>query len=316
MKIVFFGTPDYVLPILESLYKNFSAAGSKSAIIAVVTQEPKPSGRKKKLEFSAVDSWAYKKKIPICHKADEIIKNNLKADLGILASYGEIISEDVLSFFPKGIINIHPSLLPKYRGSSPVQAAIFCGDEETGVSFTKMDENLDKGQLISQFKEKILPEDTTETLRRRLFQRSVEALASLIPAYLKGKIKLQKLDHFPKTFTWRVTKEDAYLPPGFLNAALEGKKLKDIWEIRFIKNHQTSPTPKIIDNLIRAFQPWPTVWTFVTLKEKDNPKKLKILKAHLEKNPERLVLDEVQLEGKNPVFWKQFKEAYKTAIFE
>ena len=187
MRVVFFGTPEYVLPVLNRVHKTFKSRGEKSPVVAVVTQKPKPSGRKKQLEYSAVDTWAHKKGIKRYFKASDLIEKCIEADLGILASYGEIIPKKVIKHFPYGILCIHPSLLPKYRGASPVQATILSGETETGVTIIKIDEKLDHGPIISQFKEEVLPDDTTESLRNRLFNKSAEVLSTLIPAYIQGK---------------------------------------------------------------------------------------------------------------------------------
>jgi methionyl-tRNA formyltransferase len=277
MKIIFFGTPDYVLPVLEKLHKYYE-------IVAVVTQSPKPMGRKKILTYSSVDNWAYKHSLASSAGKTKIPKfydfSNLpKADMGICAAFGMIIPKVVLNHFKYGILNIHPSLLPKYRGASPIQSAIVNGDTTTGVTIIKMDEKMDHGPILTSFKEEILPDDTFETLRIRLFERSVEVLLNLIPNFVKGKIHLKPQGENLATFCKIVSKQD-----GFIN--LE----KD--------------SPKSIEAKQRAYSPWPGIWT--NLK---NGKRLKILKCHLEKD--ELILEEVQLEGKGPVSWNQFKSAYQ-----
>lgn len=289
MKVVFFGTPDYVLPILSLVHKKFVTGPGKSPITAVVTQPPRPVGRKQIPSFSPIDKWAHEHKIPIYYSADDLIKNPPDATLGILASYGEIIKKDVINLFPQGILVIHPSLLPKYRGASPVPAAIANGDEITGVSIIKMDEKMDHGPIISQAKEEILSDDTAETLRNRLFERSAGVLIELLTPYLQGKINLKVQDDRQASFTKLMKKEDGF----------------------FSMNEKT---PVEIERLVRAMSPWPGAWTLIRLSATDeNKKRLKILKAHLE--DEKLVLDEVQLEGKDPVTWKQFKEGHKDAAF-
>src|SRR5688572_3399078 len=115
MRIVFFGTPYYVLPILEALNKNFREISNESPIASVITQSPKPVGRKKIMQFSEVDTWAHKKGIAKFFDPEELIKNNIKADIGVLASYGGMISKEVMNFFPLGILVVHPSLLPQFR---------------------------------------------------------------------------------------------------------------------------------------------------------------------------------------------------------
>lgn len=277
MKIVFFGTPDYVLPVVQKIHKKFVTGPGISPIVAVVTRAPQPVGRKQILTYSPVDKWAHERQINTFYKANDLLESNLDYDLGILASYGEIISQDVINSFSQGILVIHPSLLPKLRGASPIQAAIANGDLETGVTVFKMDEKMDHGPIISQFKEEIDETDTFDTLRTRLFEKSAEFLVDLIDPFVKQKIKPKEQNHEEATYTKMVTKND-----GFVNLEKDN--------------------PKMIDAKLRAYAPWPGIWTMY----KD--KRLKILKAHLALG--RLVIDEVQLEGKNPVSYKQFQEAY------
>lgn len=288
--MVFFGTPEYVLPILKAVHKKFVTGPGKSPITAVVTQSPKPTGRKQILTYSPIDKWAHERKIPIYYSASELLENPPDATLGILASYGEIIKKEVINLFPQGILVIHPSLLPKYRGASPVPAAIMSGENITGCSIIKMDEKMDHGPVITQFKEEILTDDNSETLRNRLFEKSADVLTEMLPAYIQGKIKPKAQDHDKATYTKLMKRED-----GFIDLT------KDL-----------SPVDSC--NFIRAMQPWPGAWTLVKLSPKDEAKKrLKLLKSHIEE--EKLIMDEVQLEGKEPVSWKQFKEGYKDATF-
>ncbi len=295
MKIVFFGTPDYVLPILTAIHKKFVTGPGKSPIAAVVTQSPKPVGRKQVLSYSPIDKWAHEHKIPTYYSANDLLESPPDATLGILASYGEIIKKDVINLFPQGILVIHPSLLPKYRGASPVPAAIAEGESETGVSIIKMDEKMDHGPIVSQSKESIAPDDNSETLRDRLFEKSAQILVEMLTPYIQGKINLKDQDESAATFTKLMKKEDGFI------------------DLQKSDPHQA-------ERFIRAMQPWPGAWTLLRLSatEGQAQKRLKLLKAHLEE--EKLVLDEVQLEGKMPVSWKQFKEGYgikdETSVFK
>lgn len=285
MKVVFFGTPYYVLPVLKLFHKKFVTGPGRSPIVAVVTQSPKPVGRKQILSYSPVDKWAHEHNIPIFYKAKDLIDEGIQADFGILASYGEIISNDVIQMFSKGILVIHPSLLPKYRGASPVPETIKNGDEKTGVTIFKMDSKVDHGAIISQFKEDVFPTDNSQTLRDRLFERSAEVLVELIEPWQKGKITPRVQDDAQATFTKLLKKEDGFI---------------DLTQTQGVS----------AERLIRAMAPWPGAWTKVSVK--DRILRLKLLKAHTEN--EKLVLDEVQLEGKEPVSFKQFQEAYPTAL--
>src|SRR3989344_8143411 len=187
MRIIFFGTPYYVLPILDALNKACKERSGESPIAGVVTQPPKPVGRKKILQYSAVDKWAHKRSIKILRDLD--IKNFPKADIGILASYGNIIPKEVINHFPQGILVIHPSLLPEFRWSSPVPAAIVTNKNPTGVTIFKMDEKWDHGPIVTSVKEDVSQTDTYQTLRDRLFERSASILVHALPAYIKGIIK-------------------------------------------------------------------------------------------------------------------------------
>ena len=320
MRIVFFGTPVYVQPVAEMLHKTFMPSGeNKSSIVAVVTQKPKPVGRKKILSHSPIDKWAYNKNILIFNKSLELLDSKLKPDFGILASFGEIIPKEVLNYFPHGILNIHPSLLPKYRGASPVRAAIVTGETETGATIIKLDKELDHGKIISQFKVEIEKGDTTEKLREKLFIQSAEVLSTLIKPYLEDKIKLETQNEKEATFTTLIKKKEGFIKPKNIEDVLEGKTSADKWDISFIKVglkkdiFQITPSPVSIDCFIRAMDPWPIAWTTVKPNPNKGLKRLKILKAHL--FGKKLVLDEVQLEGKSPVSWKQFKEGYPMAMF-
>ncbi len=317
MKIVFFGTPYYVITILEALHKTFKEKSGESPIAAVVTKAPQPVGRKQVLTYSEVDTWAHKKGIPKTFDATELISSNIKADIGILASYGALIPKEVMDYFSYGILVIHPSLLPEFRWGSPVQAAIVTGVKTTGVSIIKMDEKWDHGPIVTQFKEDILPEDSYGALRDRLFDRSAEVLIQAIPAYIKGKIKLKKQDEKKATFAKIIKKDDAFIPPGYLDAATKGLPFNDTWKVDFIKDYETEVTPKTLERFIRAMDPSPIAWTYVKLGISVKPKKqisrLKILKAHADS--EKLIFDEVQIEGKNPVSWEQFKKGYPNMTF-
>ena len=270
MKIVFFGTPEYVVPVLDKLYKTYGKG--KEGLILVVTQSPKPAGREKRMTYSPVDNRAFEKRIPKTFSFDDIPE----ADLGVCAAYGKIIPESVIKKFKYGILNIHPSLLPKYKGASPVSSAIAAGEAQTGLTVIKMDKEMDHGPIVSYFKEEILPNDTSETLRDRLFERSADFLISLIPNYISGKVKPKEQNHKEATYTKILTKED-----GFIDLTISHSQLE-------------------ISNFIRAMSPWPGAWTQLRSSSfAGQAKRLKLLPN-----------DMVQLEGKNPVKLSQFEAAY------
>jgi len=316
MRIVFFGTPDYVIPVLEMLHREFKSDDGSTSIVALVTQSPKESGRKKELSYSAVDTWGFKynerksdkgKKIPVFFDASDLTRKGIEADIGVLAAYGKILSPTIINHFPNGIINIHPSLLPDLRGASPLQAAIAAGMTTTGVSFMKMDELMDHGPIISSFKEEIAADDTLESLHTRVFERSAEVLTGLIPAYIAGKTNIKKQNHYKATFTKLIQRDHGFIDWKYIKLALSGKESDDPWNIPFVEDFVTAYSPESIHRYIRALTPWPGVWTIVPdgapeTKPHAHGQRLKIHSARLVER--RLIPDRVQLEGKDETGWK------------
>jgi len=303
-KIIFFGTPEFVVSLPQALFKtDFN-------LVTCVTAPDRPIGRKKVLTPSAVKVWAEKNKIPVIDSPsiEEIYKKvkKKKPTVGILAAYGKIIPKKLIKVFPKEILVVHPSLLPKYRGASPVQAAIAHGDKEIGVSIFKMDEKLDHGPIISQFKKPLSQKATPDKLYPELFSEAACVLATILPAYLKGRIKARKQDHVKATFCRTLKKDDGFIPPQFITP-------KQGWTSECsVGPYKLEPTPENLERFIRAMHPWPGAFTNVKIKNQIS-KRLKILKAHLKNK--KLVLDQVQLEGKKPVSWKEFKRGYPEAKF-
>jgi len=316
IKVLFFSSSSRSLPVLKSLQKNFEVVG-------VITQPDRPVGRLQKITPTPISIFAHAKKIPILkpESLDEKVFewiSKLKPEVLISSYYGLLIPEKILNFSPTGVLNIHPSLLPTWRGPSPVQAAIINGDKETGITIIKMDEEFDHGPIIWQEKEEIKETDTQETLYKRLFEIAAKILPKVLPEYLEGKIKPRNQDHNRATFTRLVKKEHGYIMPNYLVLAQEGKTANEKWKIPFIKNFTLLPSPFALERFVRAMYPWPGAWTLVRPKSIQS-QRLKILKSHIEQptsNTYRLILDLVQLEGKNPVSWKQFKEGYPKASFD
>ncbi len=287
LKIIFFGTPSFVVPIAESLLQI-----PDSQLVAVVTNPDRPVGRKQILTPSPIKSWALEHKISIFtpEKLDQNFLNILVSqypnlDLGVLAAYGKIIPQEIIDLFPKGILVIHPSLLPKYRGASPIQTAILNGDKVTGVSIIQMDSKMDHGPIVYQFKEEISEEDTSETLTERLFLKTAEILPTIVSTV--GVDPPQPQNHSLATFTKLLKKEDGFIE--WKTLASQGESLRSY-------------------NFIRAMTPWPGAFTNVKLKMQKGKleRRLKILKAHLENG--NLILNVVQLEGKKPISWQEFSK--------
>ena len=186
-RIVFFGTADFSLASLRELLK----AGFN--VVAVVTQPDKPSGRSKQPEASAVKQFAQEKGIPVLQPSqlnEDFIKEltDLKPDAGVVVSYGRIVPKPVLNLFKDGLINVHASLLPKYRGSSPIESAILNGDEKTGVTLMQLDEGMDTGPIyISE--ETPLRTETRPELYEKLAEIGANLLVKSLPDIISGKLK-------------------------------------------------------------------------------------------------------------------------------
>ncbi len=262
-KIVFIGTPEFGAIILKELIKEHEP-------VLVITNPDKPKGRNNIITPSLVKELAQKLNIPVQHDF-----KNIEADLIITAAFGKIIPKHIIDLPKYGCLNVHPSLLPKYRGASPIQTAILNGEEETGVSIMLMDEKMDHGPVLSQIKHKIDNKDYN-TLSKELAEKGAQLLIETIPKYLKGEIKPKEQNHDKATFTKIIKKEDGKID----------------W----------SRTPQEIERQIRAFNPWPGTFTFL----KD--KRIKILEAEVINN--ELVIKKVQPEGKRPMSYEDYLKAH------
>lgn len=228
LKVVFFGTPHFVIPIAEALYNNFNLTG-------VVTSQDKPVGRKQILTPSPIKTWAMEHQIPVFNI--EEIDQAMSAQLFVVAAYGKIIPKSTIDIPEFGALNIHPSLLPKYRGPSPIQQTILNGDEDSGVTIIKLDEKMDHGPIVTAREIRLSHQDTFESLSTKMFDVSSSLLVKVIPTFIKGEIEIKEQNHTEATYTKIVTKEDGYF---------------DI----------NNPPPKEkLDRMIRAYYPWPTAWT-------------------------------------------------------
>ncbi|HEX3856061.1 MAG TPA: methionyl-tRNA formyltransferase [Verrucomicrobiae bacterium] len=238
MSIVFMGTAELSCASLEKL-----ASGSQFQIAAVVTQPDKPKGREMKLQFSPVKILAEKLRLPILQpvkaRDEKFISQlrELKSDLIVVVAYGQILPQSILDLPKFGCLNVHTSLLPKFRGASPIQSAILNGETETGVTIMKMDAGLDTGGIISQTRTPILPEDNSQTLHDRLAQIGAELLVETIPDYVSGKILPKPQPAEGASYAAKIKKEDGKID----------------WN---------EPAEKILTRL-RAFTPWPGAFTFL-----------------------------------------------------
>ena len=213
------------------------AADKRFSVAAVVTQPDKPKGRELQLQPSPVKVVAQKLKLPVLQPAkarDEKFTAELRAlnpDLIVVVAYGQILPQTILDLPKHGCINVHTSLLPKYRGAAPIQWAIANGETETGVTIMKMDAGLDTGPILSQRRTPISAEDDSQALHDRLAQLGAELLVETIPDYVAGKIQPQPQPTDEASYAAKIKKEDGKID----------------W---------TMPAQQIV-NRLRAFTPWP-----------------------------------------------------------
>lgn len=235
LKIIFAGTPEFTLPSLEAL------ASSRHELIAVYTQPDRPAGRGRKLQPSAVKTWAIERKLPIYQplnfKSEEAIAEleALNADLMVVIAYGLILPKRVLAIPRLGCINVHASILPRWRGASPIQQAILHGDSETGVTIMQMDAGMDTGDRLIESRCPILPDDNASTLHDRLAQLATEPLLKTLDLLADGRANPEPQNNESVTYAAKIQKEDACID----------------W----------SKSAQLIDQQIRAFNPWPIAYT-------------------------------------------------------
>ncbi len=208
---IFFGTPEYAVFVLEELKK-------KELLPSIIITAPnRPAGRGLTLTPPPVKIWAEKNNIAVLQpeKLDAEFINKLRrlmeqVELFIVAAYGKIIPKEVLDIPKCGILNVHPSLLPKYRGPSPLEAPILNEDKETGVTIILLDEKMDHGPIITQ--EKIdIGKKCKDELGEILFRKGGQILVDVIPKWIAGKIKAKEQDHSKATFTKKITKQDGLI---------------------------------------------------------------------------------------------------------
>ena len=233
-------------------------AGEKSIqLLAVVTQPDKPKGRELKLQPSPVKIFAEKLSVPVLQPAKARAENfistlrALQPDLIVVVAYGQILPPAILELPRYGCVNVHTSLLPKYRGAAPIQWAIADGHAETGVTIMQMDAGLDTGSVLAVRRTPIFPTDDSQTLHDRLAQLGAELLVETVPGYIAGKIVPQPQPVEGASYAAKIKKED-----GQINWQLPAN---EIW------------------NRLRAFTPWPGAFT--QFAETGKPVLLKIWRA-------------------------------------
>lgn len=295
MKIAFLGTPEFANPFLEELIKE------GIEIECVITQPDRPMGRKQHLAKSPVKILAEEKKLTILQPKNKLelgkLTQNLEVDFFVVIAFGMILPKEILEIPKHGSINVHASLLPKYRGASPIQESLLNGDQETGLSIIEIDEKLDHGPIYLTERIKIDDEDTYESLAAKIAYVGAQNLPHALEDICNGlqQATPQDENHEKPSYCRKISKED-----GTINFQLPAERIK---------------------NMLRAYTPWPGIFTTF------QNKKLKIKAATIEKINSKmtpgtffienrvlkiqtqqwlLIPERLQFEGKNEVSAKEF----------
>lgn len=238
MRIVFFGTPDFAVASLRALIQ------SRFTVCGVVTQPDKPQGRSRsQLVAPPVKVAAQAEGIPVLQPARpvgdvfETSLRRLEPDLGVVVAYGHILRPEILSIPPRGMINVHASLLPRFRGAAPIQHAILRGDPETGISIMQMEEGLDSGPVLHRLTTPIAPDETAGSLTARLADLGGAALVEALSLIAGGLARGQPQDHGRATYAPKID--------------------RDMARLAWVRD------ATMLERQVRAFDPSPGAWTML-----------------------------------------------------
>ena len=236
MRLVFMGTPAFVIPVLDSLTDQADVQ-----VVGVYTSPDRPQGRGRSQEMTPVKAHALEQGLPVfqpttlrSEKAQQEL-SSLKPDVIVVAAYGRLLPPPVLELPPQGCLNLHPSLLPKHRGPSPVVTAIRNGDTDTGVTLMRLDQGMDTGPLIAQRERKIGSSDTAESLTPELFALGSELLLANLAPWVNGQLEALPQDDSLATVTSKLDRSDG----------------EAAWQM----------TAKELELRRRAYTPWPGLFT-------------------------------------------------------
>ena len=306
MKVLFRGTPDFAVSALEALIQ------SEHEVVGVVTQPDKPKGRGKEMQFPPVKECAVKYNIPVYQpvkvKTPEGVETlrSFGADIFVVAAFGQILSKEILDMPKYGCINIHASLLPKYRGAAPIQWAVINGDKQSGVTIQQMNEGIDTGDIWLKSVVDLEPKETGESLYEKLSKTGAELVLQVLPIIEEGKVKPEKQDESLSTHVGKLSKALGCID----------------WNKSAVE----------IERLIRGLNSWPSAYTSFkgkTLKIWDAdvveqsadgvPGSIaEVTKENITVNTGdgKLLLKNIQLEGKKRMAVKDFLLGYKVETGE
>jgi methionyl-tRNA formyltransferase len=297
LRIAFFGTPQFAVPTLQRLL------ASRHDVVGVVTQPDRPRGRGQKVTEAPVKALALEHGLPVFQpqklRPPEVLDTirSWQPDLGVVAAYGKIIPDDLLNLPRLGMINVHASLLPKYRGAAPVHRAVIDGEAETGVTIMRMVRELDAGNMIAKGARPIGPDETSDVVERDLAALGAVLLVAVVDRLAEGPVADERQDFMVASYAPRLTKEEGLVD----------------W---------TLPAP-FIHNRVRGLYPWPHAYTYL------DGQRLILLKTRVEVEPAteppgtvvavardaihvatghgwRLAVEQLQPEGRRPMTAREF----------
>ena len=317
LRIIYMGTPHFAVPALEALIQG-TAPGAVLPegyeIVTVITRPDKPSGRSQEIVYSPVKQVVLAHGLPVWQPGSfKKVENQealaaYRADLYVVAAFGQILPQAVLDLPRYGTLNIHASLLPKYRGSSPISEAILQGDAEAGVTIMLIDAGVDTGPMLLKRTIPIAGDETTASLTPKLANLGASALLEALPLWIQGQLALQPQDHERASHTRMLKKEDGHI--------------------------EWSRPAEVLAREVRAYIPWPnayTTWRGKLLKilsarplplssSTDQPGKVSLETQPLAGVPQKvlrvatgqgsLLVDRVQLEGKRAMSVEEFARGY------
>lgn len=287
ISVVFLGTAEFAVPSLRALH-----ASAEYSVELVVTQPDKPVGRKQILTQTPVKRAALELGLPVTDNLDDV--RNCSAQIGVVVAYGKLLPENVLAHFTYGIVNVHPSLLPTWRGPSPIQAALLAGDTTTGVTIMLVDSGMDSGPILSQHTYDIKPTETADELHDILAAKGATALIQTISGYIRGD-----LSPVPQSESAAGSAAGSVVSYSSIIKRTDGKI-----------TGQDDPVE--IMRKLRAYTPWPGVYGMW------HNKRLKIIAAHIDDTTAvqpKLIVDELQVEGKPVMSFQDFRQGHSDFTF-
>lgn len=297
LRIAYFGTPQFAVPALRRLL------ASRHRVAGVVTQPDRPRGRGQKVSDAPVKTLALEHGVPVFQPArlrqPEVAETirTWQPDLGVVAAYGRLIPDELLELPPLGMINVHASLLPKYRGAAPVHRAVIDGETETGVTIMRVVHELDAGNMLAKATRPIGPDETSDAVERDLAELGADLLLRVVDRLAEGPVEEERQDFMLATYAPKIVKEEGLID----------------WSL----------PAAFIHNRVRGLYPWPHAYTYL------DGQRLIVLKTRVEDEPAaaepgtvvavsreaihvaaghggRLAIERIQPEGKRPMSAREF----------